>query len=291
MRIQTILAIGILPVAIIFSAAYFNLVRKNNIEAPSPSKQEIQLALNKSIEWVLTNQNELVKINNPALWWFLDESAILNSNSDLANLVSKYRNTILEKNSLWNGYWRNVKSFIYIPGSLDHMEKYQKFFAYALTCNTELGDEQEIQNQFDSSFCGWSPYYSSCTTHQLMSIRLLQINGCGNQQKNQILSDELSNKIYEQMIWDPRVGDVYIQRVLMLVESGNRAKVKPIWIKHILAEQRDGGGWASFYRLFNITDNTEFGYGYKFPEVRSSVDVNFHSTAQAIYLLSLLAKN
>lgn len=74
----------------------------------------------------------------------------------------------------------------------------------------------------------------------------------------------------------------------MLVESGNSDKVKTVCIRQIRNKQRNNGAWAKFYHLFNITDTSEFGLGYKVPDIRSPAEANPHTTAQAIYLLSLI---
>lgn len=288
MKALRVTALSILLCIILLSTGYFYLVYKNNIDAQQPSKQEIQQALDKSINWVLQNQNDLIKINNPVLWWFLDESANLTNNHELSTLVSKYRNTILDKNSVWTGYWVKKPPFTYITGSLDNIEKYQKFFVYSLTCDSDLGEEKIIQDQLDINFCDWRPYYSSCSTHQLMAIRLLQIKDCGNQKLYTSLSDELAEIIESQLTWDPRVGDVYIQRVLMLIESGHSDLVKSAWVKNILKEQLDDGGWASFYKALGLSGDKYIGFSYKFIDIRTPEN-NFHTTAQAIYLLSLVS--
>lgn len=287
MRASKVAAIITIPLTILLTTSYLYLVYKNNLEIPEPSTEEIRYSLNKSINWVIQNQDELILIDNPALWWFINESATLTNNFKLASLVNKYRNTVLDKHSIWKGFFIKDTSFVYIIGSLDFLVDYQKFFIYGFTCDSELGEEQLIQDQLKLNYCNWRPYYSSCTTHQLMGIRLLQSNHCGNPQQNQNLSDELSHIIEKQLTWDPRVGDVYIQRALMLVESGHQDKVKPVWIHNILHEQLDDGGWASFDRLIPLANNKYFGFNYKFVGINSPSS-NFHTTAQAIYLLSLL---
>ena len=167
------------------------------------------------------------------------------------------------------------------------MEDYQKFFVYALTCDSDLGEENAIQEQLKINFCNWRPYYSSCSTHQLAGIRLLQIKNCGDQKIYNQLSQQLSEIIKEQLTWDPRVGDVYIQRALMLVESGYKDRVKPVWLHNILQEQRSDGGWASFYNILPLYDDKYFGFSYKFINIRKP-ESGFLTTVQAIYLLSLL---
>jgi len=120
-----------------------------------------------------------------------------------------------------------------------------------------------------------------------MDIRLLQIKQCAGQKLYAQLSDELAAMIEEQLTWDPRVGDVYIQRALMLTESGNDNLVKSGWIKNILNEQLNDGGWASFYKILPLYDDKYLGFSYKFIDVRTPKS-GFHTTAQAIYFLSLI---
>ncbi len=289
MKALRIIAVSILALTLLFSVSYFYLVYKNNINTPRPSKQEIQQALDKSTNWVLKNQDEVLKINNPVIWWFITKSAALTDNYELSRLARKYGSSMVNKNSPWAGYWKKKSSFAYITGSLDYLEEYQRFFIYALSCDTDLGDEKIIQEQFNLNYCDWRPYYSSCITHQLMGIRLLQIKNCGDQNLNRRLSTQLTDLVEKQLIWDPRVGDVYIQRTLMLVESGNQDKVKSIWLRNILDAQQDDGGWASFDKILPVPDDKYFGFSYKFVDIRKPVS-NLHPTAQAIYLLSLVSK-
>ncbi len=285
-RIKVITGALAIFLATTFFSGYFYLVYQNNIDTASADRLEVEQALHKSIDWVLTNQDSLIEINNPVLWWFLDESARLTGNGKLENLVSRYRREKLGKNSVWTGYWVRNPPFTYIPGMLDSMEKYQKFFIYGMTCDSDLGEESDIKEQLDINFCNWKPYYSSCSTHQLMTIRMLISRDCGDIKQLKQLSTELERNIETQIARDPRIGDVFMQRVLLLLE--NNKPVKPVWIKNILKEQRPDGGWANFYRLFNITDTWEFGFGYKYPEIRKSPQSSFHTTAQAIYLLSMV---
>ena len=287
MKTFKIASVFILTLFIILTSSYIYLVYKNNIDTNEPTAEELSFALNQSVSWILKNQEHLLKDNNPALWYFLDSSALITGNVELAQLVMKYRKTVLDERSVWAGYFMKQPPYRYISGQLSFMEDYQKFLVYGLTCNRELRDEKSIQDQLKSSFCNWKPYYSSCSTHQLMGIRLLQQNNCGENDLYNRLSDGLVNTIENQVTWDPRVGDVYIQRTLMLIESGNRDRVKPIWIRNILDEQRPDGGWANFYRIFNVTTEVEFGFGYKIPEFRKNPVSSFHTTAQAVYLLSL----
>jgi hypothetical protein len=79
-----------------------------------------------------------------------------------------------------------------------------------------------------------------------------------------------------------------MQRVLMLVESGAKELVKPIWIRHLVNAQRIDGGWASFDPLIPLTGDRYFGYGAKFFTVKKSPRSDFHMTAQGVLLFSML---
>lgn len=287
MMIKNVIYAGIILLTSILTGSYFYLVYQNNIDVDNPSLDEIDTSLEKSLDWVFSNRALLLRTNNPALWSFLHESAQLLDNRKLADLVNRYRYTSIEIDSPWGGYFGKTPALIYTPGSLDPMEDYQKFLVYGLTCNEDLAKEESIKKQMNIHFCDWKPYYSSCSTHLLMGIDLLANKNCGQEQVYKQLTSGLADIIEKQLTWEPRVGDVYIQRALMLIKTGYRDRVKSKWIRNILDEQRPDGGWANYYRLFNITDDTEFGFGYKFPEIRTRPSSSFHTTAQAIYLLSL----
>lgn len=117
---------------------------------------------------------------------------------------------------------------------------------------------------------------------------MVQQSDCGNPEATRAAVAELQSRIAGQLTWDPRVVDVYVQRVLMLVESGAEDRVKPIWLQRVLAAQRPGGGWARTDPLLELGSGFSLGFGPRglaFAPPRS----DFHATAQGLLLLSLLA--
>jgi hypothetical protein len=88
-----------------------------------------------------------------------------------------------------------------------------------------------------------------CVTHQLMAIRLLQKRNCGDHRK---LTMRLLDIIETELSWDFRVTDSYLQRTLMLAESGDMDRLKPVWIQRILDAQMPDGGWSDFHPLLDI---------------------------------------
>lgn len=63
-----------------------------------------------------------------------------------------------------------------------------------------------------------------------------------------------------QLTWDVRVVDVYLQRVLMLVDSGARSRVKPVWLSRVLKAQSKDGGWSAFQALIQVGPELAMGF-------------------------------
>ena len=271
------------------TGVYGYMYSQNNKAADYPDKQAMTDSLNRSIDWIFNNQERLLNDNNPILWWFLEESAVMTENQRLYDLVQVYKKTPLPRNSVWHAYFdRNMAStYSYVTGTLDAIPDYNKMFIYGITCENDLGDEAFIQRQLIDDFCDWSPFFSSCSTHQLMGVRFMQRNNCGDSTVTSALVATLVSDIEGQLRRDPRVGDVYIQRVLMLVDSGAKDRINPRWVHRIMENQMDDGSWANFDPLLKLSTDKYFGFSYKFIDIRTP-EGSLHTTAQAIYLLSYL---
>lgn len=139
----------------------------------------------------------------------------------------------------------------------------------------------------DPGYCDSHFFCPACTTHQLIGFRMMQQSGCGDPLATQQAVAALQQRIHRQLTWDPRVVDVYIQRVLTLVESGAVSSVKPVWLQRILAAQHPDGGWGGIDPLLALPTGKGIGFdarGFTFAAAKS----NFHATAQGIWLMSLL---
>ena len=81
--------------------------------------------------------------------------------------------------------------------------------------------------------------------------------------------------------------DVYLQRVLMLENSGVSRRTKPIWIARILAAQDSDGGWSGFQPLIPLRGELAAGFSARGVGVdRRRPD--FDATVQGVFLMSLL---
>ena len=123
-----------------------------------------------------------------------------------------------------------------------------------------------------------------------MSVRQLQQRDCGDQEQLQDLSTRLTDIIAEEMFWDFRVHDAYIQRTLMLAEAGRFNLINPNWIIRIIDAQNDDGGWDGIHPLITLPNNMHIGINTT-SIVYSHAKSDFHATAQAILLLSILKKH
>ena len=266
-------------IVLLLLIAAFNLYH-NNKDAQWPNNQQIDSALIKSIQWLQTNQSTIESNHKPGPWWMLKEASDISDNPELIKIYTHYKTTYLDKQppNIWTPYFEpNFKPKA--PDILEIMDldKYQIFFVYALTCGNDLGSLPLVQKQGKADFC--SPYFMHphCVTYQQMGVRLLQRTNCGNQEKLASLSSELVNIIHSELTRDFRVGALYLQRNLILAESSRVDLIKPIWIQRVLEAQNSDGSWDDIYSIPGLGGNSEKS--------------TFHTTAQGVWLLSLLQQH
>jgi len=73
----------------------------------------------------------------------------------------------------------------------------------------------------------------------------------------------------------------------MLVDSGAYRNVKPIWINNILEAQNKDGSWDDFHPILHFGNDKVLAYTSMLPKIQK-IKADFHTTAQAIWLLSML---
>jgi hypothetical protein len=286
----------------------------NNNDVAQPSEHELTESLEASIIWLTDNKEAMLDFDNPILWYFLHRSSQISGDQRLQSLVDAYYKKYINPeysslnmtNSIWKGLFK--PEFKYATLSFDEilsMNYYSQHFIYAIYCDEELGLLDSIKAQNNAEFCGSLHILNpSCTTHQLMGLRFLQQSRCGNQETLSSTVKKLQSKVLYELTYDPRVLDVYIQRVMMLVESGDYNKVKNIWIQRVLDHQHSDGGWGNFQPLISLNSEPDFflGFGHgksKTGDPRAGKTFmrvfgfgnptsTFHATAQGTLLLTLL---
>ena len=284
----------VLLVAVLLPAiSYLYLRYDNNRPGDAVDSTSITQSLERSTLWVLNNREKVLQANNNAmLWWMIKRSAELTNDHRLLMLYREYRKKAIDGNinSVWRPLFIPYARANFSPDQLLHYPDYNQYFIYGLTCDKALGQTEIIQQQMSSDFCPQHhPISPACVTHQLMGLRFRQERGCGDPALLSQQVDELQEMIVGQLNRDPRVVDVYIQRVLMLVDTGAADRVNNKWLHNILDEQLADGGWANFQPLIPVFDSQFIGFNARGIAVRQP-KANFHATAQGILLMSLLAQ-
>jgi hypothetical protein len=248
------------------------LLWQNNRKVEPASSEEIGRALYRGIGWLRARREQILEDPNAVLWWMVERSAILCGDTKLAVLSSEYKRRHFDDspNHPWQHLFDPDAAVRVTRRSLSDLPYYNAHWLSALTCDPRLASLEFVSRQNHPHFCSDRPE-PACITHQLMGMRFMQSRGCGDPEVVASTIRSLQDEIVRLLTWDVRVVDVYVQRILMLVESGAGARLKPVWLSKVLdAQQRDGG------------------FCWKRPSMGRPFS-NFHTTAQAVMLLSLLS--
>lgn len=269
---------------------YLFLVWQNNREAELPTEARYRASFEKSIVWLQANRSEILVSTNSMLWWMIKESADLTNDPRLVGLYQEYKRNVLDKNSrnVWRSLFAKNSYFNIDPFDIIQFPDYNQHFLYGATCSRLLEQEDIIQRQLKPEFCNeYHPMSPACVTHQMMGMRFMQRYDCGDQAMVKEVITALQDKIVTQLTWDPRVVDVYLQRVMMLMDSGARQRIESVWIKSVIDAQLDNGGWSSSEALFPVGGGKYFSFTSRILGVKR-IKSDFHASAQGILIMSML---
>jgi hypothetical protein len=235
---------------------------QNNKSAEPPNRSVVESSLNNGISWLDSHRSEILSDENPMLWWMLKESSILTGNPILLGLYDEYKVRYLDSspNNVWSHIFYKDSIAPLNPSLLNNLPSYNLLFLYGASCSSRLGRDTAVTEQLSPRFCDNHQFSPACVTHQLMGFRFLQRRLCGNQKDTSEVIYSLQDRLVTQLSWDFRLVDVYLQRVLMLIESGAHERVKPIWIRRVLSAQNSDGGWSGFEPLISLTKELSVGF-------------------------------
>lgn len=282
--------IAFLLIVLSVTGVFFWQVWQNNRHTVPASNADIERHFLKSVSWLNSNYSSIENIKNPILWWMIKQAALTSRNDSLKTIYKKYKRDHLDVNPpnlstpMFDSFYRPRLPDI---GALSSLHDYQIFFFYALSCDDELASEPLIQKQLTPDFCSLHYLHPRCITHQLMGLRFMQRYQCGYDDTVKTTIGILQAVVASELTWDFRVGDAYIQRVLMLTETGAHDSVKPIWIKNILNAQNEDGSWDDLHPILYLGNDRYLSHTSTLPKIKKP-EADFHTTAQAIWLLSLL---
>lgn len=281
-----IILICIVMLPVLGYAAWF---WRHNLEVEPPAQAELQEALEAAIQWTDTNADRLLNANNPMLWRMLQQSARLTGDGRLQNLFARYEQRYLAGNQHdpWLPLFRERAWVPVTAASIQGLPYYNRHFVYSLTCDEGLWALPDIRDQNRAGFCDAQPLRTACVTHQLMGLRLQQRKQCRHDPGLADTVAHLQERLVGQLSRDPRPVDVYLQRLLMLTESGAGSRIKPVWLRRLLRAQLPEGAWTDTPALLPLPGArdlvlTRNGLGFRRPSG------SFHTTAQGIHLLSLM---
>lgn len=265
-------------------------VAHNNFGKNEYSIEELKQSHNNGVQWLIDNRELLNSTHNPALWEMITHTIETRHNSQLASILSQYRTANAR-------YYRNHPLRFQDYGSannnfrntdLSGFPYYNILFMYGFSCEQDLAELLTIQEQKQADFCDRHyPISPACKTHQAMGFLYMKKSGCENPAQVQHLIDQLAQDIQGQLTLDFRSIDVYLQRVLVLLQSGHNDKINPRWIARVLEAQNTDGGWDDFQPLIKIGNQRYFGLGSKIFEV-SAGNSDFHATVQGTLLTAIL---
>ena len=269
----------------------------NNAEATSPSLLEFKQSQLKAIDWIKAHEEEVLATDNPALWWMLHDSATLSKNAYLTDLYTKYYERYLanEPSNPWHHLFDHNSQVWLQTYQYEQLPDYNQLFLYGLSCQPTLREEPQVAKLLSVDSCdkvGTLAYLqnTTCATHQLMGVYFMQQRKCENGINTQALKSSLQNQIALEATWDFRgIVDFYLQKVLMLAVTGATDKIKPQWLKRVIHAQRPDGGWDNFYEFIKLDKDHSIGWSAKGVLWVRKPESNFHTTAQGLYLMSILS--
>ncbi len=293
-----------LALLLTLGCGWFALVRQANADIAPISRADTRASFERSVAWMRSHEAMVLGDGNSALWWMVKAAADRTHDPYLTDLVSRSINLIYAGNKA-SSPWRKLvePTAVIVPNDLlvDELVSYQRFYYYAATCRVVEADQGGPGSQqfLERNQCRplWRKVFLAdtvCSTHQLYGVRMARQSGCRLDASVSRLEDELLEDIEWQLRIDPVFQDGYVQRVLAMQWVGGASRVKPAWIRQVLAAQRADGGWSgdrlligvpewlqpsSFRRLMSRLMPSRFPPGV--PES------SFHATAQGLLLMAL----
>lgn len=280
-------------IAVLFALSLLVIVMllvSNNQKADEPTRGQLENSLEQSIQWMVANGDKVVNDNNAMLWWMIDRSIELNSDPRLRRLYLQYRSQYIDREfaNPWRLLFYPDARIRRLGDNINRFPDYNQYFLYGLSCSPELESLLVIEQQKETSFCRKNhPISPACVTHQMMGLRFRQRSNCGEAQEMAAQVVELQDLIVQQLTYDPRVVDVYLQRVLMLLDTGAAERVQASWLQAVLAAQVDDGGWSNMQPLLPLGGGRYLGFSAKLVGVGKHRST-FHATAQGIMIMSIL---
>jgi hypothetical protein len=273
-----------------------------NRSVPAPTLAEKQLAYEHAKGWIRQNESAVLNEGNAALWWILSDAADVMDDTYLHELVKRYTDAHYPEGSPGLAWKRMVdpQAQAWTMGyDTSELADYQKFFFHAVNCQPVSMAGGDTRLFLQQNMC--RPQASkvllgdaACTTHHLIGLQLYKRSRCKAVVGVAEVEAELFDDVQAQLLWDPRVRDVYVQRVLVLQWFGRSQQVKPVWLKRVMSAQLADGGWAWSAPMPELPSWLQglslgrFWRGFVLQQqLADPYASDFHPTAQGLLLMAL----
>ena len=265
---------------------------RNNRDVSPVERQQILASFEAAVGWFEDNREKILQTDNPALWWMVQQAANLTGDARLLELFDSYHERYMGAQR--RSYWRllfNKNGWVPVHyEQIESLDDYQQLFIYAVTCDSDLANIALISAQLDPSWCDAYPFRPSCVTHQLVGLHLMQDRKCGDVAQIRAAIEILQMRVRDQLVWDPRLLDPYLQRVLMLLQTGAAELIKPVWLRRVADGIQEDGGWPPTRLIMDLPGKNDLIFTRNFIGLGHSKS-SFHTTAQGLLIMAHLLGN
>lgn len=276
-------------ILVILASTLFAVAHNNILGSDAYTHDELKAAYARSKAWMLNNKQALYREHNPALWWLLNKANRVTGDGELEHLTQRYLQT--ERARYVPSPW---SALLYEqPTQLDATHRafaslppYNIQFVFASQCNAALRNTRPVEQLYDARQCAYS-LEPACPTHQMMAYLMLQDAQCKLIENLDSKIETLTGIIVTHQKLDFRVVDVYLQRVMTLIMAGATEQLDKRWVRRVLDQQNDDGGWSNFQALVPWTGNRHLGFSNTVLSVRKTTS-NFHATVQGLLISAAL---
>lgn len=296
MRFAKKLLLTLIALAALLIASGLGIAQYFSREQPAVTKAEAEASLRAAIGWMKAHEADVLGDGNQALWRMVRISAELTHDPDLARMYASYFERYYQRGrtDVWE-HWVNPAATTPVTlNALENLEAYQHLFIYASTCNAALGAQPDVSQQLSPEYCAPALPRAlrgnpTCSTHQLMGLAMMLERGCGDAAALKRAIPQVQADIVAQLRYDPRVRDEYIQRVLMLYETGAASSIRPVWLRRVIQTQLPDGGWPRLRSIKLLLGDVAKSSGLPGTALSNEeFSADFHATAQGLLLMSMV---
>lgn len=280
------------PIILIFGGILAGIAN-NHLGPETVDEQQVRQAFDQSVDWLVVNQARVLGEGrkNPMLWWFVKKALMLSRDERLERVFISYLEAESRNiNQIWLAMLRDrpLQSFrvsdLTSAANFGEIPAYNFLFAYGVSCDENLRDSNLVRHQLEVNYCLRSRLLSpACITHQMLGLKIMQDNFCGEQRKTVEKLGTLGEVVFWQLAADFRMTDIYVQRLMVLYENEQQEKIRQRWLRRFLDAQLKDGSWPSDWEIVPLPGNRYLTIDKTGFHVRQRTG-SFHTTAQGILL-------